>query len=248
MNVHPHRYARRLALPALVALVALAALMAVVVAPVAADPPTTSLTAAAQKSPVKWNTVLILNGMLVEDVDPPLALDGQQIEVQRATSASGPWKLVTIVTNTPGPYYSGAYVYNEKATRTYFWRMVFAGTTEYRPATSNAVRIGVAPVLGKPAVPAKAKARRAFTVRGSLKPRFKAGSRSVKLRWQIRKNGAWRNFRTSWAKVSKAGSYSKYTARVAVPRAGKFRFYALTPASAKFVVGRSPFSRTVTVR
>ncbi|NLE21473.1 MAG: hypothetical protein GX624_01635 [Actinobacteria bacterium] len=252
MDSYAHRYARRLTLTVILALVVAGAVVAAAVAPEAAaepaEPTDTSILLDAQQTRVDWNTVLILNGTLVANFYPPVGLDGQEVRVERATGASGPWTLVTTVTNASGPYYTGTYTYSEKATRTYFWRMVFDGTAEYGPSTSNWVKIGVVPRLGKPAAPAKAKVKKKFTVKGSLKPRFKAGSRSVKLRWQIRKNGAWKNYKTTWAKVANAGSYSKYTAKIAVPRAGKFRFYAFAPATAKFVKGTSPFSRTVTVK
>jgi hypothetical protein len=228
-----------------VALVVAAAAAAAV--PAAAAPAPSKLTVTPQSATVKWDSTLILNGLLQEDVVPPLPLDRMQVQVQRSTTGSDPWTLVATVTNTAAPYSSGAYVYSETATRTYYWRMHFAGDGQWAAVTSAPVKIGVKPLVGKPSAPRRAKARGAFQVSGSLKPRFSPGSRAVKLRWQVREHGRWKAYRTVWAGVADSGSFSKYSVSVTVKEKGTYRFYGETPATARFALSQSAFSRAVTV-
>ncbi|NLE21474.1 MAG: hypothetical protein GX624_01640 [Actinobacteria bacterium] len=239
---------RALGLSAVVVLLAALVGAAVTAAPAAADTKPARLTVTAQKKTVKWGAALILNGVLVEDVLPPVALDQKNVQVQRSPNGSDPWTLVDMVTNDSAPYSSGAYTYTEPASRTYHWRMFFAGDAEWAPAIGTVVKVSVKPVLGKPSCPSRVKAKKKFIVKGSLKPRFKAGSKPVKITCQRYVKRSWRTFKTFKAAAANSGAYSKYSVRISIARKGKFRFVATTATTGSYAAAKSAYSRKLTVK
>ena len=231
--------------PVLVALVA--TFFLAVAASAAAAPAATVLTLSPQSAKVAWHAKLVLNGVLQEDVVPPLPLDQQTLEVQRSATSSGPWTTVGTITNTAGAYYSGAYVYSQLADETWFWRMYYAGDTQWAASTSNVVKVGVSPVLGKPKCPKVMGVAQKFRVSGSLKPAFTPGLGGVKVKVQRYTAGKWKRYATRACRVSDSGVYSKYSVRLAISTPGKYRFYAVRPGSGDYASGRSEFSRSLHV-
>jgi hypothetical protein len=244
---HPASSAPRLLLLFVVALLAVAAVAAVPAA--AAGPAQTTLTVEPQAPIVNWDATAILNGTLQTATEPPLPVDGQLVYVEYSTSPSGPWtRVLPPITNDSAAYGTGAYTYSFEGSRNYYWRMVFLGTAAYAPVTSQYVQVKVRPLLGKPTGPASVKAKKKFTVSGSLKPKAAAGSKTVKVKAQRYASGKWRTYKTWLAKNANSGSYSKYSVRISISKKGKYRFYATTANTSSFAAAWSAYSRSLRVR
>jgi hypothetical protein len=228
--------------------VALVAAAAVAAAPAAAAPTPTTLDLNAQSTSVNWGTTAILNGMLRTATQPPVAVDGEQVRVARATSVTGPWTTVATVTNAADLYTSGAYTYSFAAERNYYWQMVFDGTAAYGSKPSNVVYVKVKAVVGKPACPASVKAGKKFTVSGTLKPQAKAGSKTVTVRAQRYLRGKWRPYKAYAATNANSGAFSKYSVKIKITKKGKYRFYGTTAGTTVLAAGKSAYSRTLRVR
>jgi hypothetical protein len=249
MSHHPVKRAARGRVVLLVLLVVLVA-AAVAAMPAAAAPTPTTLTVTPQKATVNWGATGILNGVLRTSADPPLPVDQQQVDVQYAAQASGPWLPApgSPVTNNAAPYSLGAYTYSWKASRNYYWRMVFEGTAEWGPRTSGVVYVKVVPIIGKPSCPSSVKHRSKFTVSGSLKPRYPSGSKNVSIKAQRYSSGKWKAYKTYAATTTNSGSYSKYSLKFSISRTGKYRFYATTANTTTLAAGKSAYSRNMRVK
>jgi hypothetical protein len=249
MPHHPVKRATRGRVVLLVLLVLLVT-AAVAAVPAAAAPTSTTLTVKAQKASVNWGATGILNGVLQTTANPPLPVDQQQVDVQYATQSNGPWLPApnSPVTNDAAPYSSGAYTYSWKASRTYYWRMVFEGTAEWAPRTSGVVYVKVVPVVSKPSCPSSVKHGEKFTVSGSLKPRYRSGAKNVSIKAQRYSSGHWKAYKTYAAVTTNSGSYSKYSLRFSISKTGKYRFYATTAKTTTLAAGRSAYSRSMKVK
>ena len=69
---------------------------------------------------------------------------------------------------------------------------------------------------------------RYFNVRGSLKPHFAAGAKTVKIVAYRYRNHQWLKYRTYRATNVDQGAYTKYLLKVRIAQKGKFRFRAFT--------------------
>ena len=78
-----------------------------------------------------------------------------------------------------------------KARTFYRLRYIAVSPIDYGSATGGNGKLDVRPALGRPAVPSSVRARRYFTVSGSLKPHFTAGQKTVKIKVYRYKNGRW---------------------------------------------------------
>jgi uncharacterized protein YkwD len=87
---------------------------------------------------------------------------------------------------------------------------------------------------------------RKYSVQGFLKPRHAAGSLAVKLRCYRRESGHWTLRKTVRAKVHDYSTYSRYSAKFALPSSGKWRLRA-SHACDEHRAGSSAY-RNVTVR
>jgi hypothetical protein len=209
----------------------------------------TTLTVTAQSTSVNWSSTAILNGILQTTSASPLPVDGEQVLVQYATSADAVlWTTAATVTNAAAPYSSGQYTYSWKAARNYYWRMRYEGSSQYEGITGNVVYVKVKPVIGKPSCPSKIKAKKKFTVSGSLKPRYAPGSKTVKVNIQISSNHKWKAYKTYKATNANSGSYSKYSVKISISKKGKYRFYGTTANTSTLAAGKSAYSRTLTVK
>jgi hypothetical protein len=223
---------------------------AVAAVPAAAVPVSTVLTVTAQSTSDNWGAQAVLNGVLQTAVEPIRPVDRQQVRVEFSRYSTGPWTLADngVVTNSAAPYSSGAYTYSWKGNRNYYWRMDFLGTPEWAPYTGNVVLVKVKAVVGKPSCPSSVRAGKRFTVSGSLKPRYPAGSKVVTVKVQRFSSGRWKAYRSSRATTANSGSYSRFSVKITISRKGKYRFYGTTAGTDTLAAGRSAYSRTLTVR
>ena len=232
-------------------LLLLVVLSVLLVAAVAATPalaatPTT-LTVTAQKASVNWGATAILNGVLQTSENPPRPVDQQQILVQYSENSGGPWTTAATVTNTAAPYTSGEYTYSWTAARNYYWTMTYLGTPEWGATVGNVVYVRVKAVVGKPSCPSSARHGKKFTVSGSLKPQFAAGTK-VQVKAQRYAHGKWKSYRTYTATTANSGSFSKYKVRLSIAKKGKYRFYAMSASTSTLAAGKSVFSRSVRIK
>jgi hypothetical protein len=104
------------------------------------------------------------------------------------------------------------------------------------------------PKLGRPHVPATVKRRHEFTIWGTLKPQFPAGSKTVKIKVYKRKHGKWVYVAALKTKNVNLNSYSKYTRRGAFKSPGLYRVKAYSAKTTLWVAATSKASRTFRVK
>jgi hypothetical protein len=221
---------------------------AVAATPAGAAPTPTTLTVTAQSATVTWGARAVLNGVLQTTADPPLPVDQQQVLVQYAAQSIGPWTTAATVTNTAALYSSGAYTYSWTAGRNLYWRMNFLGTAQWASTPGAVLYVKVKPAIGKPACPSSVKHGKKVTVSGSLKPRYPAGAKNVKVKAQRYASGKWKAYKTYTATTADSGSYSKYSVRLSISKTGKYRFYATTADTTTLAAGKSAYSRSMKVK
>ena len=223
---------------------------AVAASPAAAAPASTTLTLNAQSLTVNWGATAILNGVLQTSANPPLPVDQQMVMVEYSATpnAPGSWIVAAQISNTLAQYGTGQYTYDFPAQCSYYWRMHFAGTADWAASTSTFLSVKVAPIVGKPSCPLSIKAKKKFTVSGSLRPRFTAGAKTVQVRAYVRKNKQWKFYKAYNATNADSGAYSKYAVKLSISKKGKFRFKGVTAASSDFAAAAGAWSRTLTVK
>lgn len=244
----PFRRARLHVMLALAVCVATAALLA---APALAGavPSPTELTVKAQKYTITWGANTVLTGTLM-DLDTITALGGLWVNVEWSpTGSPASWTLLsTVTTETEAQYSTGQYTQVVQPRRLTYYRYVFLGTADYAPKVSNTVIVKVRPFVGRPIVPKAAKAGRFFQVRGSLKPRFPAGAKTVKVKAYRKKGGTWVVAKRLRATNVDTARYSKYQVKTRLTKKGTYRFRAYTLTMDGWAPGKSSFSRLLVVK
>jgi hypothetical protein len=103
--------------------------------------------------------------------------------------------------------------------------VTFLGNGECAAADGNAAKIGVKPILGRP-----------------------AGTKTVKVRAYRYVNRRWRIYKSYTATNADSGDYSKYSVKLSIGKKGKYRFRAVTSSTAQFAAASGPYSRTLLVK
>lgn len=238
---------RRVRLGILFLLVAVVA-AGVAALPASAAPHATKLTATANSTLLKYGGGTVISAVLM-DTTGGVAVGGQWVRVEQATSASGPWTLLYIVTTSSGDYATGTYSGPVMPVQNTWYRFVFEGTADFTASTSNVLAIRVKPVLGKPSCPAKVKHGKKFTVKGTLKPHFMAGVKTVKIRvFKLNSHKKWVVYKNYKATNRDYKSFTKYVLRLKIAKKGQYRFRARTVATASFAAAVSGYSRTLRVK
>jgi hypothetical protein len=248
MNARPMTKRARLAVLLLLAAVVLT--VGILGAPGAASAAPTSLTASSLKSTVTWGGFTILTGTLMDTTTPlsPIALGGQLVRVEWSLTDLPPWTLLATVTTDSAQYYTGQYavvVYPKTPT---WYRFNYLGSIGYDAALSNDLLIHVRPALGVPKVPSSAKVNKLFTISGTLKPRFPAGQKTVKLTAYRHKGKKWVSYKTYRAVNANSGSYTRYSLTLKISQTGRYRFTARTAATATFSPATSRTSTTLRIK
>ena len=244
----PFRRARLHVMLALAVCVATAVLLAAPALAGAAPSPT-DLTVRAQKYTITWGANTILTGTLM-DTGTITALGGLWVNVEWSpTGSPASWKLLsTVTTETEAQYSTGQYTQVVQPRKLTYYRYVFLGTADYAPKVSNTVIIKVRPFVGRPIVPKTIKAGTLFTVRGSLKPRFPAGAKTVTVKAYRYKGNKWVVAKRLRATNVDTAKYSKYQVRTSFTMKGKYRFRAYTPPMDGWARGTSRVSTVVVVK
>jgi hypothetical protein len=227
-----------------VAAVVVGVLLGVVaVAPaMAADLDTTSLTARAGASTVTYGGGTVISAVLM-DTTEDMAVGGEYVRVEQSASNTGPWSLLYIVTTNAGAYYTGTYAASVVPPQTTYYRFVypgpgvFPGAGTYAAATSNVLKVGVKPVLGKPSCPSRIEQNHWFTLKGTVRPGASGGPAVTITAYRYR-GKKWVSYATYSAKV--VGT--RYSHRIKIRSEGRFKFRASTRTSAQFVGVKSNYS------
>lgn len=129
------------------------------------------------------------------------------------------------------------------------YRLEYAGDAGAKLAAAQSLAITVTPrvKLGRVVAPKSVKKGRAFKAYGSLVPRHKSGSRSVRIKCYQKVSGKWRLRKTVRAINRDYRSYSRYSANLKLTSRGAWRLvarydstskYAAKTASARYVRAR----------
>jgi hypothetical protein len=214
-----------------------------------AAPSPTEITARSQLSIVTWGSHTVLTGTLM-DTATITALGGLWLRVEVSpTGSPASWTLMsTVTTENEAQYATGQYTQVAQPRRLSYYRFVFLGTAAYASSISNPVTVRVRPFVGRPMVPTAIRAGKRFIVRGSLKPRFPAGAKTVRVKAFRYTRGKWVLAKRLVATNVDTLKYSKYRVTTRFTRKGKYRFRAYTLTMSGWAPGKSTFSRVLVVK
>jgi hypothetical protein len=233
--------------PLAVAVVMIAVVL-LAAAPALAAPRATSLTPTAGAGVLTFGGGTTISATLW-DTSADVAVGGQDLRVEQSTSgATGPWSLLYVITSPDGPYATGVYSGPVVPVQNTWYRFVFNGTLEFAPITSDTLTITVKPWLGKPTCPSSVKHGKSFTVKGSLKPRFPAGAKTVTVKAYRYKGNKWVFYKDYSAKNYDYKGYTQYKVNIKLSTKGTYRFKGTTKATAEWAAGASANSGKLKVK
>ena len=214
-----------------------------------AAPSPTQIKARAQLYTITWGTHTVLTGTLM-DTSTITALGGLWLRVEVSpTGSPASWTLFsTVTTENEAQYATGQYTQVAQPRKLTYYRFVFLGNAAYAASFSNTVTIRVRPFVGRPMVPMTVKAGKLFIVRGSLKPRFPAGAKTVTIKAYRSKGGKWVLVKSLRATNVDTVKYTKYRVTTRFTKKGKYRFRAFTPTMPGWAPGKSTFSKVLVVK
>ena len=242
---------RRVKLHVLLALAVCVVTAVLLAAPALAGaaPSPTEVQARAQRYTITWGTNTVLTGTLM-DLDTITALGGLKLDVEWSHTGSPlTWEwLSTGTTETDAQYGTGQYTRVVQPRQLTYYRFLFLGTSAYAASESNHLTIRVRPYLGRPVVRRVVKRGQRFSVYGSLKPRFPAGERTVKVKVYRYQGSKWRVVKRLRAVNRDTTKYTKYVAKTRLTKKGKYRFRAYTPTMDGWAPAKSKLSRVLIVK
>lgn len=148
---------------------------------------------------------------------------------------------------------NGAVSFTVKPDKKTSYRLKYYAGSGYNLAESAYRTVTPRVSLSTPSRPSSAVRNRAFTVIGTLKPRHTAGTYPVKVecyRYERQSNGSykWVLRKTVSAKASNYYSYSRYTASVSLPYAGKWVLRAYAPTDTLHYATSSGYTSSFTAK
>lgn len=146
---------------------------------------------------------------------------GKTVKVYSASKSTGPWTLRKTLTTGSNGRTSG---YAVKPSVLTYYRLVYTGPDSVSKTATIAVKPKAYVTLF---APSGAKRNTAFTFWGSLKPRHTAGSTVVRLYAYRYVNGSWKYTKYAYGKAYNYSSYSRYSGKVSLPYAGKWKLVAV---------------------
>jgi hypothetical protein len=173
---------------------------------------------------VNYGTVVEVAGTL-ESMNG-VALARRTIMLYRSTDKST-WTKIGQDTTTD----LGNYSFRVKPTRKYYYQARFQGDAGDSEGSTRAMRVRVRPYVRTPIAPKTMRRTRSYTVYGYFKPRHKSGTHPVLIyRYRKTASGRWKEYGYVKAKASNFRSYTKYSRKIRLPYAGKWRLRAYAPA------------------
>lgn len=209
----------------------------------------TELTASSMHRTITWGGNTVLTATLI-DLDTITALGGLWVDVEWSpTGSPASWtRFATVTTETEAQYATGQYAQVVQPRKLRYYRFVFAGVAGLAPSVSNTVTVRVRPALGRPVTRKAVKARKRFNVWGSLKPRFTAGQKTVKIKVYRAKGRRWVVVKRLAAVNLDTAKYSKYRVTTRLNARGRYRFRAYTLTMDGWAPAQSKLSRVLAVR
>lgn len=128
----------------------------------------------------------------------------------------------------------GNYVFYDRPTRRYSYQVGSApqAGSGVQPSMSQARIVAPRAFLTPPVIPSAVRSGSTYTATGFLKPRHTAGAYPVKLYGYRLEASGWVLRRIAAARASNYSAYSKYTGRIRLPYAGRWKVVAYSPADA----------------
>ena len=212
----------------------------------------TRLPISVAKTIVTYGSSTKLTGVLYNSADPlhEVGMGDRLVTVQSASSPAGPWVDLKTLTTSSVAGSVGTFSVTVTPTGSTYYRLHFVAAVDsgYGSVLSYFVRVGVRPVLGTPQVPSSVRARRSFTVFGTLTPRFPAGQKTVAIKVYRYKNRHWVFTRQVSATNGDSGGNTRYAVKLKLTAKGKYRFRAYSAPSAAWADATTARSRVLTVR
>ena len=194
----------------------------------------TALSFGATPTTVAWGKPWALSGELTAG---GVAVPDATATLMKSIDDGSTWTFVSTLTPAAGTSaYSGSIA---APTRKTTYRLEYTGDATHAPATSDPIEVTPRVKLGKPVAPSAVRARRAFEVYGSLTPKAKAGTRTVKVRCYLKKSGRWVLKKTVMTKNYSRGSATRYQASMSLPTRGSWKLVAYAPATDKYAATTS---------
>jgi hypothetical protein len=194
----------------------------------------TALTFGATPTTVAWGKPWTLSGAL--STAAGAAIPDAPVKLMQSIG-SGAWTLVSTLSPAAGTStYSGSIAAPEQKTT---YKLVYEGTAAYAGVISRSVTVTPKVKLGHPVAPSTVKKKKSFTVYGSLTPKAKAGSKTVKIKCYVKKSGKWVLKKTVTTKNSTKGSASQYKASTSLPSKGSWKLVATAAATSKYAATTS---------
>ncbi len=180
-----------------------------------------------------WGASPAVTGIVRDSQGSPIA--GAQVNVY--ARPAGKTTFTKVAAGTADA--SGAYAVPVKPALTTTYRVRSLGGTKYFDAVSNDVKIMPKAYLSTPATTSRVYRGRTFSATGYLKPRHASGARTVKLTCYRKESGRWKARKTVYATNSNYSSYTKYSARLALPYTGSWKIVASAATDAYNAAGSS---------
>ena len=202
----------------------------------------TALISAKPSTTVNYGADYSFTGRLESQTAP---LSGMRIDLEKSTDGSTFLPVpASATTATDGTFTFGGL----RSTSKTWYRAVFSGTTEYASAASGAVCVSVRPRVGQPIGPRTMSRGRNTTYSGYLMPRHSPGTHPVRIYRYLYVAGAWKYSGYSVAIATHGSSGDRYSARVALPTAGKWRLRSYAPSDDAHAAAWSRGYTSVTVK
>ena len=209
-------------------------------------PHSTSLVADPLLATIRWGGSAVLRATLT-DIDTATPLDGQAVQLEWS-SDKVEWTAVDGAPTASTRGAAGEYEFTAAPVLRTYYRFRFTGNGAHASTVSEPIVVRVRPVLSKPQAPSSVRVNRAFTVWGTLRPQFPAGTKTVTIK-VVRFTGTkWVTYRTYTATNANSGSDTRYSLRLHISRHGKYRFRASTDETAQYAAASTDYSRTILIR
>ena len=188
--------------------------------------PTPTLTASGSGT-IAYGASKTVTGTLVDEASAPLS--GRTLTLQSTASKTATtWADVTTATTNS----TGVCTFHVSPTQTTYYRVRFAGDTDYADTSSSVVSVAVQVYLSTPTWSSTVHVNQKTTFAGYLKPLHAAGAKSVQLQFYRRVSGNWVHVKTVKATNSNYSTYTRYAASTSLASKGSWRVRAYHPADA----------------
>ena len=212
----------------------------------------TRLSIRVAKATITYGSATLLTGVLYDSADAlhEVGMAAQHVTVQSALSYTGPWVDRKTLTTDSTAGSEGGWSWAVAPTRSTYYRVRFLSdpNSDYGSVLSYFVKVGVRPALSVPTAPKYAKAKRWFTVLGTLKPRFTAGHKTVLVKVFRYQKRHWILVKQVSATNANGGANTRYQAKVRLTTRGKYRFSAYTAATVTWAGTTTGLSRVLSVK